>query len=141
MPEIRDIFVKKIACARVIWRYQTYRPVFAHFELRTAGNSQAGGTTRIGVPAYRGQAQAVKILGHNPQVAPQLGRVAVEYLLADKGTTRTPSWARPAHMMQPVMPPRSHREEPRDDDRCRYKVVDLVRNNSLQFKPWRSVTG
>ena len=41
--------------------------------------------------------------------------------------------------MEPVIPPRSHRKEPRDYDRDLYRLRHLVENAFLNFKQWRAV--
>ena len=40
---------------------------------------------------------------------------------------------------EPVIPPRSHRKEPRCYDQELYKLRRLVENSFLGFKQWRSV--
>ena len=44
-----------------------------------------------------------------------------------------------AQGVEPVILPRSHREEPRDYDRDLYRLRHLVENAFLNFKQWRAV--
>ena len=61
-----------------------------------------------------------------------------EYLLADKGYDTNAIVARAiAQGMEPVIPPRRHRKEPRDYDRDLYRFRHLVENAFLNFKQWR----
>ena len=41
--------------------------------------------------------------------------------------------------MEPVIPPRSHRREPRYYDQDLYRLRHLVENAFLNFKQWRAV--
>ena len=63
-----------------------------------------------------------------------------EYLLADKGYgTNATVVEAIAQGMEPVIPPRSHRKEPRNYDRGLYRLRHLVENAFLNFKQWRAV--
>ena len=63
-----------------------------------------------------------------------------EYLLADRGyDTNTIVAEAKAQGMEPVIPPRSHRKEPRYYDQDLYKLRHLVENTFLDFKQWRAV--
>ena len=63
-----------------------------------------------------------------------------EYLLADRGyDTNTILAEAEAQGMEPVIPPRSRRKEPRCYDRALYKLRHLVENSFLHFKQWRAV--
>ena len=60
-----------------------------------------------------------------------------EYPLADKGYDTNAIVARAiAQGMEPVIPPRRHRKEPRDYDRDLYRLRHLVENAFLNFKQW-----
>ena len=74
------------------------------------------------------------------QADPLTEGLPAEYLLADKGydTNAIVSGAT-ARGMVPVIPPRSHRKEPRDYDRDLYRLRHLVENAFLNFKQWRGV--
>ncbi len=66
--------------------------------------------------------------------------IAAEYLLADRGYDTNAIVAEAvAQGMEPVIPPRSHRKEPRNYDRALYKLRHLVENSFLDFKQWRAV--
>lgn len=41
--------------------------------------------------------------------------------------------------MQPVIPPRKHRKEPRDYDKHLYRQRHLVENAFLRIKQWRGI--
>ncbi len=63
-----------------------------------------------------------------------------QYLLADRGyDTNSIVAEAEARGMEPVIPPRSHRKEPRNYDRALYKLRHLVENSFLDFKQWRAV--
>ena len=63
-----------------------------------------------------------------------------EYLLADKGyDTNAIVDGAIAQGMEPVIPPRRHRKEPRAYDRDLYRLRHLVENAFLNFKQWRAV--
>ena len=63
-----------------------------------------------------------------------------QYLLADRGYDTNAIVAEAvAQGMEPVIPPRSHRKEPRCYDRDIYRLRHLVENAFLNFKQWRGV--
>ena len=63
-----------------------------------------------------------------------------QYLLADRGyDTNSIVAEAEARGMEPVIPPRSHRKEPRNYDRALYKLRHLVENSFLDFNQWRAV--
>ena len=63
-----------------------------------------------------------------------------QYLLADRGYDTNAIMAEAiAQGMEPVIPPRSHRREPRHYDQDLYKLRHLVENAFLDFKQWRAV--
>ncbi len=74
------------------------------------------------------------------QASDLIANTAAEYLLADRGydTDAIVSEAE-AQVMEPVIPPRSHRKEPRYYDRALYKLRHLVENSFLHFKQRRAV--
>ena len=66
--------------------------------------------------------------------------IAAEYLLADRGYDTNAVVAEAEALgMEPVIPPRSHRKEPRYYHRVLYKLRHLVENSFLDFKQWRAV--
>ena len=66
--------------------------------------------------------------------------IAAEHLLADRGYDTNAIVAEAeAQGMEAVIPPRSHRKEPRYYDRALYKLRHLVENSFLDFKQWRAV--
>ncbi len=68
-----------------------------------------------------------------------IANIAAEYLLADRGYDTNAIVAEAeARGMEPVIPPRSHRKEPRYYDRALYKLRHLVENSFLHFKQWRA---
>ena len=73
-----------------------------------------------------------------PPIARQ--RRTAQYLLADKGHDTNAIVAEAvARGMEPVIPPRSHRKEPRYYDRDLYRLRHLVENAFLNFKQWRGM--
>ena len=63
-----------------------------------------------------------------------------QYLLAGRGYDTNAIVAEAvAQGMEPVIPPRSHRKEPRHYDRDIYRLRHLVENAILNFKQWRGV--
>ena len=63
-----------------------------------------------------------------------------ECLLADKGyDTNSVVAGAIAKRVEPVIPPRSHRKEPRNYDRDLYRLRHLVENAFLNFKQCRAV--
>ncbi len=68
-----------------------------------------------------------------------IANIAAEYLLADRGyDTNAIVLEAEARGMEPVIPPKSHRKEPRYYDRPLYKLRHLVENSFLHFKQWRA---
>ncbi len=66
--------------------------------------------------------------------------IPAQYLLADRGYDTNAIVAEAeAQGMEPVIPPRSHRKEPRYYDRALYKLRHLVENSFLDFKQWRAI--
>ena len=66
--------------------------------------------------------------------------LAAQYLLADRGYDTNAIVAEAgARGMEPVIPPRSQRKEPRSCDRALYKLRHSVENAFLDFKQWRAV--
>ena len=69
-----------------------------------------------------------------------MGDLAAQYLLADRGyDTNAVVAEAEARGMEAVIPPRSHRKEPRHYDHYLYKLRHLVENSFLDFKQWRAV--
>ena len=66
--------------------------------------------------------------------------LSAEHLLADKGydTNAMVAGAR-AQGMNPVIPSRRHRREPREYDRALYRLRHLVENAFCDLKQWRGV--
>lgn len=74
------------------------------------------------------------------QASDLIADLAAEYLLADRAyDTGAIIAAALAQGMEPVIPPKSNRKEPRDYDQYRYKLRHLVENAVLDFKQWRGV--
>ena len=69
--------------------------------------------------------------------------IAAECLLADKAYDTNEIIAGEiiagALEMNPVIPSKSNRREPRDYDRALYQLRHLVENGFLDFKQWRGV--
>ena len=66
--------------------------------------------------------------------------IEAEHLLADKGYDSDQIVAAAsARGINPVIPPRSNRKEPRDYDKDLYKLRLMVENGSLHLKQWRGV--
>ena len=66
--------------------------------------------------------------------------MAAQYLLADRGYDTNAIVAEAeAQGMEPVIPPRRHRKEPRYYDQALYKLRHLVEDSFLDFKQWRAV--
>ena len=71
---------------------------------------------------------------------PLIDGIEAEDLLADKGYDSDEIVAAAlARGMNPVIPPRSHRKDPRDYDRELYKLRHLVENTFLHLTQWRAV--
>ena len=63
-----------------------------------------------------------------------------QYLVADRGyDTKAVVAGAMAQGMEPVIPPRRHRKEPRCYDRDIYGLRHLVEKAFLNFKQWRGV--
>ncbi len=74
------------------------------------------------------------------EAIPLIEGFKAEHLLADKGYDSDEiAAAALARGMNPVIPPRSHRKDPRDYDRALYKLRHLVENTFLHLKQWRGV--
>ena len=74
------------------------------------------------------------------QAVPLINGIEAEYLLADKGYDSDEIVAAAlARGMNPVIPSRSNRKDPRDYDRALYKLRHLVENTFLHLKQWRGV--
>ena len=74
------------------------------------------------------------------QAQPLIADLEAQYLLADKGhDTNAIVAGAMAQGMEPVIPPRRHRKEPRDYDRDIYRQRHMVENAFLNFKQWRGV--
>ena len=66
--------------------------------------------------------------------------IDADYLLADKGydsdaIVQAAIW----NGMEPVIPPRKNRKNPRDFDRDIYRLRHLVENAFLKLKQWRGI--
>ena len=74
------------------------------------------------------------------QALPLIQGIEAQCLLADKayGTNGIIATARESGM-DPVMPPKRNRREPRDYDQALYRLRHLVENGFLKFKQWRGV--
>ena len=74
------------------------------------------------------------------QAIPLIEGIGAEHLLADKGyDSNEIVEAALAKGMNPVIPPRSNRKEPRAYDLDLYKLRHLVENAFLDMKQWRGV--
>ena len=74
------------------------------------------------------------------QAQPLIADIAAQYLLADRGyDTNAVVAGTMVPGMETVIPPRSHRKEPRYYDRDLYRLRHLVENAFLNFKQWRGV--
>ena len=74
------------------------------------------------------------------QALPLIDGMEAEYLLADKAyDTNEIIDAATERGMNPVIPPRSNRKEPRDYDKALYKLRHLVENAFRHLKEWRGV--
>ena len=66
--------------------------------------------------------------------------LTAEHLIADKGYDSDAITEQAQHQgMQPVIPPRKHRKEPRDYDKHLYRQRHLVENAFLRIKQWRGI--
>ena len=74
------------------------------------------------------------------QAIPLIEGIEAEHLLADKGyDSNEIVEAALDGGMNPVIPPRSNRKEPRSYDEDLYKLRHLVENAFLDLKQWRGV--
>ena len=74
------------------------------------------------------------------QALPLLEGSAAEHLLADRGYDSDAVVAEAvARGINPVIPPRRNRKEPRDYDKELYKLRHLVENAFRHLKEWRGV--
>ena len=74
------------------------------------------------------------------QAIPLIDGIEAEHLLADTGYDSDQiAAAASARGINPVTPPGSNREEPRDYDKDLYKLRHMVENGFLHLKKWRAV--
>ena len=74
------------------------------------------------------------------QALPLIDGIAADHLLADRGYDSDAIVAAAlARGINPVIPPRSNRKEPRDYDKALYKLRHLVENAFRHLKEWRAV--
>ncbi len=74
------------------------------------------------------------------QASDLIADMAAQYLPAGRGYDTDAIVAQAeAQGMEPVIPPRRHRKEPRHYDRALYKLRHLVENSFLDFKQLRAV--
>ncbi len=74
------------------------------------------------------------------QAIPLIDGIEAEHLLADKGYDSDEIVAAAlARNMNPVIPPKSNRKQPRDYDKDLYKLRHLVENAFRHLKEWRGV--
>jgi len=74
------------------------------------------------------------------QASALIDGVDAGYLLADKGYDTDAIIAKAeAQGMEPVIPPKKNRREPRAYDRDLYRVRHLVENAFLHLKRWRGI--
>ncbi len=74
------------------------------------------------------------------EAIPLIEGFEAEHLLADKGYDSDEIVAAAlSRGMNPVIPPRRHRKNPRDYDRALYQLRHLVENAFLHLKQWRGV--
>ena len=74
------------------------------------------------------------------QAIPLIEGFEVEHLLADKGYDSNEIVAAAlARNINPVIPPKSNRKEPRDYDKDLYVLRHLVENAFRHLKEWRGV--
>ena len=72
------------------------------------------------------------------QAADLIADLAAQFLLADRAYDTDAIIAEAlAQGMEPVIPPKKNRKEPREYDRYLYKLRHLVENAVLEFKQWR----
>lgn len=74
------------------------------------------------------------------QALPLIQGIEAQWLLADKAYDTNEIIATARDMgMDPVIPPKRNRREPRDYDPALYRLRHLVENGFLEFKQWRGV--
>ena len=74
------------------------------------------------------------------QASDLIADIAAQYLLADRGYDTDAIVAQAETQgIEPVIPPRRHRKEPRQYDQALYKLRHLMENAFLTFKQWRAV--
>ena len=74
------------------------------------------------------------------QAIPLIEDIEAEHLLADKGYDSNEIVEEAlSRGMNPVIPPRSNRKNPRTYDKYLYKLRHLVENAFLYLKQWRGV--
>ena len=74
------------------------------------------------------------------QASDLIADLAAQFLLADRAYDTDAIIAEAlAQGMEPVIPPKKNRKEPREYDRYLYKLRHLVENAVLEFKQWRGV--
>ena len=76
------------------------------------------------------------------QASDLIADLAAQFLLADRAYDTDAIIAEAlAQGMEPVIPPKKNRKEPREYDRYLYKLRHLVENAVLEFKQWRGGGG
>ena len=79
-------------------------------------------------------------VGDCTQASDLIAGLAAEYLLADRAYDTDAIVAEAlAQGMEPVIPSKSNRKDPRAYDHYLYKLRHLVENAVLDFKQWRGV--
>ena len=74
------------------------------------------------------------------QALPLIQGIEAQWLLADKAYDTNEIIAKARELgMDPVIPPKRNRREPRDYDQALYRLRHLVENGFLEFKQWRGV--
>ncbi len=74
------------------------------------------------------------------QASTLIAGIDAQYLLADKGYDSNAIIAQAREQgMEPVIPPRKNRKEPRDYDKHLYRLRHLVENAFLHLKRWRGI--
>ena len=74
------------------------------------------------------------------QALPLIQGIEAQCLLADKAYDTNEIIATAREMgMDPVIPPKRNRREPREYDQALYRLRHLVENGFLEFKQWRGV--
>ena len=74
------------------------------------------------------------------QALPLIQGIEAQCLLADEAYDTNEIIATAREMgMDPVIPPKRNRREPREYDQALYRLRHLVENGFLEFKQWRGV--